>query len=183
MPTPRHTYTTILFAALLTAKTSSFAPVKNNGIGSLRHRRPQTCYRHSVQRASLPASVEEDGRKLELTKDQRDEIDFLVSQRADARRCGRRESTAGKSKVCRAHFPNLPVNATILSRGAMVSTCNHNFEPEWGLFNNSVGKVEEIVFEPGHNPNAGDHPCYVAVSFPQHSGPAWDDKKPKVSDW
>ena len=88
MPTPRHTYTTILFAALLTAKTSSFAPVKNNGIGSLRHRRPQTCYRHSVQRASLPASVEEDGRKLELTKDQRDEIDFLVSQRADARRCG-----------------------------------------------------------------------------------------------
>ena len=93
------------------------------------------------------------------------------------------ESTAGKSKVCRAHFPNLPVNATILSRGAMVSICNHNFEPEWGLFNNSVGKVEEIVFEPGHNPNAGDHPCYVAVSFPQYSGPAWDDKKPKVSDW
>ena len=32
--------------------------------------------------------MEEDRRKLELTKDQRDEIDFLVSQRADARRCG-----------------------------------------------------------------------------------------------
>ena len=90
------------------------------------------------------------------------------------------ESTAGKPKVCKAHFPNLPVNATIVSRGAMVSISNHNFEPEWGLFNNSVGEVEEIVFNKGDNPNAGDHPCYIAVSFPQYSGPAWDAEKPKV---
>ena len=83
MPTPRHAYATIFFAALLTAKASSFAPA--NSIGSLRQRRPQTCY--SVQRAPLPSSVE--GRKkLELTTDQRDEIDGLVAQRADARRCG-----------------------------------------------------------------------------------------------
>ena len=39
------------------------------------------------------------------------------------------ESTRGKAKVCKAHFPNLPVNATILSRGAMVCLSNHNFEP------------------------------------------------------
>ena len=92
------------------------------------------------------------------------------------------ESTRGKAKVCKAHFPNLPVNATILSRGAMVCLSNHNFEPEWGLFNNSVGEVEEIVFNDGDNPNAGDQPCYIAVKFPKYSGPAWDAQKPKVSN-
>lgn len=90
------------------------------------------------------------------------------------------ESTRGKVKVCKAHFPNLPVNATIISRGAMVCLSNHNFEPEWGLFNNSVGEVEEVVFKDGDNPNAGDQPCYIAVKFPQYSGPAWDAQKPKV---
>ena len=62
----------------------------------------------------------------------------------------------------------------------MVCLSNHNFEPEWGLFNNSVGEVEEIVFKDGDNPNAGDQPCYIAVMFPQYSGPAWDAQKPKV---
>ena len=52
----------------------------------------------------------------------------------------------------------------------MVCLSNHNFEPEWGdcFFNNnnnnSVGEVEEIVFNDGDNPNAGDQPCYIAQS-------------------
>ena len=66
----------------------------------------------------------------------------------------------------------------------MVCLSNHNFVSLSGdcVFNNSVGEVEEIVFNDGDNPNAGDQPCYIAVKFPQYSGPAWDAQKPKVSN-
>ena len=75
----------------------------------------------------------------------------------------------------------LPITASMLSKGAMVCLIEKNFEPEWSLFNNSIGEVEEIVFRDGDNPNNGDQPCYIAVKFPQYSGPAWDPQKPKVS--
>ena len=91
------------------------------------------------------------------------------------------ESTSGKPAVCKAHFQSHPITASILSKGAMVCLIEKNFEPEWSLFNNSIGEVEEIVFRDGDNPNNGDQPCYIAVKFPQYSGPAWDPQKPKVS--
>ena len=91
------------------------------------------------------------------------------------------ESVSGKRTVCKSHFPDPPETATILCRGAMVCLTK-NFEPEWSLFNNSIGEVEEIVFREGGNPNTGDQPCYVAVKFPQYSGPPWDPQNPKVSE-
>ena len=91
------------------------------------------------------------------------------------------ESVSGKRTVCKSHFPDPPETATILCRGAMVCLTK-NFEPEWSLFNNSIGEVEEIVFREGENPNTGDQPCYVAVKFPQYSGPPWDPQNPKVSE-
>ena len=64
----------------------------------------------------------------------------------------------------------------------MVCLKDKNFEPEWCLYNNCIGEVVEIVFREGENPNKGDQPCYVAVKFPQYSGPPWDPQNPKVSD-
>ena len=79
------------------------------------------------------------------------------------------------------HFEkdSIPQCATIC-RGAKVALRGRNFEPEWGLFNNAVGTVEEIVFPKGGDPNSGDLPLYVVVRFPQYSGPTWDNKNPKV---
>ena len=88
------------------------------------------------------------------------------------------ESTSGKAAVRKAHFPNPPAK---MQQFLAEAPGRRNFEPEWGLFNNSVGEVEEIIFEEGRNPNTGDQPCYVAaVKFPQCSGPVWDPLKPKV---
>lgn len=89
----RHAYAKVLFVALLTSKASSFAP---DGIVHvcLKGFRTNNSHRHprlefsSVQRDSLPVAVEEGGRKSELSRHQRNEIDALVEQRADARRCG-----------------------------------------------------------------------------------------------
>ena len=55
-----------------------------------------------------------------------------------------------------------------------------NFEPDWGLFNNAIGTVKEIVYAEGKSPINGDHPLYVVVSFPQYCGPIWDPENPKV---
>lgn len=63
------------------------------------------------------------------------------------------------------HFKSPPASATIITRGAIVRIVDQNFEPHWGLYNNAIGKVDEIVFKPGQDPNNGDLPSYVAVSF------------------
>ena len=60
------------------------------------------------------------------------------------------ESTSGKAAVRKAHFfqkPTSKMQQSVLSRGATVCLADRNFEPEWGLFNNSVGEAEEIIFE------------------------------------
>ena len=57
---------------------------------------------------------------------------------------------------------------------------DRNFEPGWGLYNNSIGTVRDIVFAPGDDPNSGDLPQYVAVEFSHYTGPVWDPENPKV---
>jgi hypothetical protein len=41
-----------------------------------------------------------------------------------------------------------------------------------------MGKVVNIVFAPGHNPNNGDFPLYMIVSFPQYDCPSFFPDKP-----
>jgi len=84
------------------------------------------------------------------------------------------------TKAKHVHFKNPPAHATIISRGAVVRMVDKNFEPGFGLFNNAIGIVEEIVFKPGDDPNNGDLPLYVLVRFEHYSGPAWDPSRPKV---
>jgi len=78
------------------------------------------------------------------------------------------------------HFDDPPESAALICRGAVVRITGKNFEPELGLYNNAVGKVVEIVYKPGENPNNGDHPLYVAVKFQSYSGPPWVKEEPKV---
>ena len=86
-----------------------------------------------------------------------------------------------KANALNAHFKDPPPAATVLSRGAMVRIAGRNFEPNWGLFNNAVGVVDEIVFRDEEDPNNGNLPAYVVVRFEHYSGPAWDTENPKVS--
>ena len=78
------------------------------------------------------------------------------------------------------HFDNPPDAGTSMCRGSVVRITGKNFEPDFGLFNNAIGTVEEIVFKPGKDPNNGDQPSYVAVRFEGYSGPAWDESEPKI---
>ena len=79
------------------------------------------------------------------------------------------------------HFKKDGVPQSVpLCRGAKVCLCGRNFEPDWGLYNNAVGTVQEIVYVHGKSPNNDDHPLYIVVYFPQYKGPIWDPKNPKV---
>ena len=66
-----------------------------------------------------------------------------------------------------------------ICRGAKVQITGKNFEPDWGLYNGSIGTVKEIVFEENQHPLDGCHPLYVIVDFPQYCGPAWMKENPK----
>ena len=79
------------------------------------------------------------------------------------------------------HFKSPPATAALLARGTLVRIVDKNFKPEWGLFNNSIGTVQEIVFAPGSDPNKGDLPLYIVVIFEHYCGPIWDKSNPKVS--
>ena len=69
----------------------------------------------------------------------------------------------------------------MIARGAVVRNIVKNFEPQWGLFNNAIGKVEEIVFGRDQaDPNNGDLPAYVAVSYEHYCGPEWDPQHPRT---
>ena len=96
----------------------------------------------------------------------------------------KKSSSASKSKQKTQQFKhfkdsNYPKTSTICV-GCKVALKGRNFNPQWGLYNSSIGTVEEIVFEEGKNPNAGDLPLYVAVNFPSYTGPVWDLKNPTV---
>ena len=60
-----------------------------------------------------------------------------------------------------------------ICRGARVQLTGKNFEPDWGLYNGSIGTVKEIVFNKNSNPLDGTQPEYVIVDFPQYCGPQW----------
>ena len=77
------------------------------------------------------------------------------------------------------HYDDPPPAATLLCREAVVRLKGKNIEPDFGLYNNAVGVVKEIVFPPGKDPNNGDQPAYVAVRFESYCGPPWvsDDSK------
>lgn len=68
--------------------------------------------------------------------------------------------------------------------GCIVNLSGRNFYPEWGLYNGSMGIVEEIHFDasdenPNPNPNCGDLCSYVVVRFPKYTGPPWDPANPQ----
>ena len=83
----RHAYAALLLVALLNSKTLSFTPERHHG-----KRAP---WANSHRRLCLDAlSIQRNspswkgGKKSELPRDQRDEIDALVARRADARADG-----------------------------------------------------------------------------------------------
>jgi hypothetical protein len=92
-----------------------------------------------------------------------------------------KSKTSGKNDVgVSSHFDSgCPVTAHVCV-GAKVSLQGRNFNPSWGLFNGSIGTVQEIVFSPNDNPNEGDLPLYVVVDFNSYCGPVWDQSNPKV---
>jgi hypothetical protein len=91
-----------------------------------------------------------------------------------------KSTTCQKTSSIIDHFKNPPPNATLLCRGAIVRIVDKNFHPRWGLFNNAIGTVIDIVFKPGDDPNNGDLPLYVAVLFKNYKGPPWWPRNPKV---
>ena len=64
--------------------------------------------------------------------------------------------------------------------GARVEIRGKNLMPSWGLYNNSVGIVEDIVFKQNKLPNLGHLPLYVLVNFNTYRGPAFISQKPTL---
>ena len=90
-------------------------------------------------------------------------------------------STTGKATpTIIQHFKNPPSTSTLLCRGAMVRIVDKNFEPKWGLYNNAIGTILDIVFDDGHDPNNGDLPLYIVTEFKHYVGPIWYQDNPKV---
>lgn len=79
-----------------------------------------------------------------------------------------------------SHYDDPPPSATLICRNAVVRLKGKNIEPDFGLYNNAIGTVKEIVFPPGKDPNNGDQPSYVAVRFESYCGPAWCESDPKI---
>jgi hypothetical protein len=83
----------------------------------------------------------------------------------------------GRSVIQHFQRNNIPA-PTKVCIGAKVQLKGKNIRPSKGLHNGSMGKVVDIVFAPGHNPNNGDFPLYIIVSFPQYDGPSFFPDKP-----
>ncbi len=124
---------------------------------------------------------------LFATKAPRDEFNMqMLGNQATARNPAALIQSVWKSgkkltsKTMAQHFDDPPPAATLICRGAVVRLVGKNIEPDFGLFNNAIGTVEEVVFKPGKDPNNGDQPSYVAVKFLTYSGPQWCGTDPKV---
>ena len=89
-----------------------------------------------------------------------------------------------KNKRFRPRFDHFKDNSCprvcTICIGCKVALKGRNFNPQWGLFNSTIGTVQEIVYEDRKNPNAGDLPLYVAVDFPTYCGPTWDTDNPTI---
>ena len=49
------------------------------------------------------------------------------------------------------------------------------------MYNGAIGRVVEIIYDEGKNPNDGHLPSYVVVDMNQYSRPTWDENSPTVS--
>jgi len=67
---------------------------------------------------------------------------------------------------------------SMLCPNAQVSLEGKNCLPEWGLCRNAFGKLIDLVFDEGKDPNAGDLPKHAIVDFPGHTGPVWHPLHP-----
>ena len=77
-------------------------------------------------------------------------------------------------------FEGIPA-FTVLCVGAPVTlTCNRMQSAR--LFNGSIGRVENIVFAPGHAPSVcgTSWPLFILVDFPDFNGPAINSIKPTL---
>jgi hypothetical protein len=54
---------------------------------------------------------------------------------------------------------------SILCVGCRVSICARNINPDWALFNGSIGIVIDIVFASGQSPHNRDLPLYILIFF------------------
>ena len=52
--------------------------------------------------------------------------------------------------------------------------------PIWGIFNNSIGTVIDIVFEVGKSPNSGNQPLYILVHFKKYTRPTFFTNHPTM---
>jgi hypothetical protein len=86
------------------------------------------------------------------------------------------EMTATNAKSKSTHL-NKTFNMikTMLCRDAMVEITKVNIEPKWGLLNEAIGTVVDIIFRHGENPNEGHLPTVVVVDLKHYRGPVWDE--------
>ena len=82
------------------------------------------------------------------------------------------------TKAIRSHFNSASPDSVYLCRNAAVCLAEKNIYPSWGLHSGACGRVDEIVFKEGTNPNNGDMPLYIVVDFPLYKGPIWDIDNP-----
>ena len=82
-----------------------------------------------------------------------------------------RKLNGSKSKTASHYDDDRTPAAVSLCIGCRVEITGKNINPEWGLFNGSMGVVIDIVFAEGKSPNRGDLPLYVLVDFPLYRGP------------
>ena len=90
-----------------------------------------------------------------------------------------------RTRVVAHHFDNDSTpTATTICRNARVQLCCRNFNPNWGLYNGALGRVKEIVYREGENPNQGHLPQYVTVEFDSYNeklNPIWSKTQSKVN--
>ena len=78
--------------------------------------------------------------------------------------CGREVTNA-------SHYDNdRTPNIIQICKTAKVALIGCNIAPAVGLYNSTLGVVEDIVYKEGETPNLGDLPAYVLVNFSQYCG-------------
>ena len=93
----------------------------------------------------------------------------------------KQQGKANDGKGVYAHFKEYTNLTTLtLCKNTQVKLQGKNLKPSWGLFNGSIGKVIDIIFQQNANPNHGQHPDFIVVQFPLYIGPSWDPLYPKV---
>ena len=79
-----------------------------------------------------------------------------------------------------SHYEESTPPSTTICRNAQVAIAGCNIMPSWGLFNGSLGTVQDIVYKPSESPNQGQMPGYVLVSFPTYCGPPFHKDHPHL---